>query len=436
MPADRNPASSPLIVVTCDSHIGPTLAQMRPYCPANYLADYDAFAEKTAVAFDIWADIRASLAELDDPEEVAVRERQLSRNLQTEGHNDMDARRRDMDVDGIAADVIYHSSQNGELIPFIQGGSLWFNPTGGDLERAAVGLQIYNDWLADACSTAPDRHLGVAHLPTWDVEASVAEVERVRAKGLRAINLPTVRPGIPIYDRPDWEPFWETCESLGVTLNTHVGGAGGEMEFFGPQSWGVHLLERSGWMSRRALPRMLFAGVFERHPNLRYILTEQNGDWWVSTMKEYDSVYETYHWQFKKQMPKPPSEYCSTNVFIGASYMAPFEAHMAVEGGYTDNVMWGSDYPHAEGTYQYPDSADEENTTRLALRYACSDIPGVAVRAMVGENAVRCYGFNRDRLQAIADRISAPTPQEIGEPVEEVPEWKGIFSFRKIGAWG
>jgi predicted TIM-barrel fold metal-dependent hydrolase len=189
-------------------------------------------------------------------------------------------------------------------------------------------------------------------------------------------------------------------------------------------------------MSRRALPRMLFAGVFERHPNLKYILTEQNGDWWVATMKEYDSVYETYSWQFKKQMPKRPSEYCATNVFIGASYMAPFEARMAVDGNYTGNVIWGTDYPHAEGTYQYPDRDDEENTTRIALRYAFSEIPTDAVRAMIGDNALRCFGFDRDRLQAIADRISAPSLNEIAKPVDNVPEWKGIFSFRKVGAWG
>ena len=60
----------------------------------------------------------------------------------------MDARRRDIDTDSVAADVIYHSSQNGQPIPLIPGGSLWFDPTTGDLERAAVGTHIYNEWLA------------------------------------------------------------------------------------------------------------------------------------------------------------------------------------------------------------------------------------------------------------------------------------------------
>jgi len=428
--------TDPLIVVSCDSHIGPTLEQMRPYCPPAYRDDYDAFVAHRPPPFDIWRDIRASLADLDDPAEIEQRERQLNRNLQTAGHNDMDARRRDMDADGVAADVIYHASQNGELVPFVEGGSLWFNPAGRDLERAGVGFSIYNHWLADACATAPERHLGVVHIPAWDIDASIREIKWAREAGLRAINLPTVRPGIPVYDHPDWEEFWSLCESLDMTLNTHVGGAGGEIELFGPQTWGLGLIERSGWLSRRALPRLLFAGVFERHPGLKYVLTEQNGDWWTSTMREYDSVYATYSWQFKDQMPKPPSEYCATNVYIGASYMAPFEAKMAVEQGYWSNAVWGSDYPHAEGTYQYPDDDDEENTTRLALRYAYSDTPAEPVQAMVGRNAIKCYGFDEPALRAVARRINAPTLEEIATPLDTIPEWKGIFSFRKVGAWG
>jgi predicted TIM-barrel fold metal-dependent hydrolase len=195
------------------------------------------------------------------------------------------------------------------------------------------------------------------------------------------------------------------------------------------------LLERSGWLSRRALPRLLFAGVFERHPNLRYVLTEQNGEWWAATMREYDSAYVAYRWQIKEQMPKKPSEYCATNVYIGGSYMAPLEAEMAVRDGYVDNIMWGSDYPHSEGTYQYVDPS-EENPTRLALRYTFAGIDFPTTAAMLGDNAIRCYGFDRTALQAIADRIDAPTSAELRKPLEELPTWTGSRAFRTVGPYG
>lgn len=425
---------APLVIVSCDSHIGPTLDQLRPYCPDQHLEAYDAFAAAQDDKFDIWGDVRASIRELDDPLEAAKREEMIDRNLGTDGHTDMDARRADMDADGIAADVIYHSSQNGQPIPFIPGGSLWFNPTGGDLELAAIGTHIYNAWLADACATDPVRHCGVVHLPIWDVEASVAEVRWARAAGLRAVNLPTVRPGIRAYDDPVWEPLWEACAELDMTLNTHVGGAGGPIEIGGPQAMAMLQLERSGWLARRALPRLLFSGAFERHPNLRYVLTEQNGEWWAATMREYDSAYRSYGWQFAEQMPRPPSEYCATNVFIGGSYMAPFEAEMAMRDGYADQIMWGSDYPHAEGTYQF--DPDGENSTRLALRYTFAAIDDETRTKMLGTTATRCFGFDAAALAAVAERVAAPTPAEISVPLESTPEWTGSMAFRQIGPYG
>jgi len=429
-------ALAPLVVVSCDSHVGPSLAQMREYCPAILRQDYDAFSADIGEKFDIWADVRKVLRDLPDRAEAEAREHEIDRNLQTAGHNDMDARRVDMDRDGVAADVIYHSSQNGQPIPFIEGGSLFFNPTGSDLEKAAAGIHIYNHWLADACATAPERHTGVVHLPAWDIDACVREVEWARGVGLRAVNLPTPRPGIRIYDDPLWERFWCACESLHMSLNTHVGGAGGDIEFVGNHAQAMLYVDRSGWLSRRALPRLLFSGVFERHPDLRFVLTEQNGEWWRATMREYDSVYRTCEWQLKDQMPKKPSEYCATNVYIGGSYMAPFEAEMAIDEGYVQNIMWGSDYPHAEGTYQYPEVADSETMTHVALRFTFSGIDPAATKAMLGDNAIRCYELDESALQEVAARISAPTAAELSEPPDTLPDITASMAFRTVGPWG
>src|SRR5262245_8721437 len=91
------PATDPLVVVSCDSHIGPTLEQLRPYCPAAQLDAFDAFAADSGPRFDIWSDIRGDLYKMGDT--AGAYELELDRNLQTAGHHDMDARRRDMDAD-------------------------------------------------------------------------------------------------------------------------------------------------------------------------------------------------------------------------------------------------------------------------------------------------------------------------------------------------
>ena len=75
---------------------------------------------------------------------------------------------------------------------------------------------------------------------------------------------------------------------------------------------------------------MIFGGGFERHPRLKLLLVEQNHRWWTATVDEFESAYLSHSWMVRDQMPRPPSEYLRNNVFIGASFMAPFEAEAAI----------------------------------------------------------------------------------------------------------
>ena len=114
----------------------------------------------------------------------------VARNQQTDGHHDVHARLRDLDYDGVAAEVIFHGSQNGEPIPFQSFGPFLGYEKGDNLELLGVGYHIYNEWLADFCSVEPERHVGLAHLPMWDVDAAVREAEWARGAGLRGVNFP------------------------------------------------------------------------------------------------------------------------------------------------------------------------------------------------------------------------------------------------------
>ena len=121
--------------------------------------------------------------------------------------------------------------------------------------------------------------------------------------------------------------------------------------------------------------QLVFGGVFERHPALRIVLTELPGTWWSAVLTELDSIYllHTRHYgpDLAERVPRLPSEYCRDHVYVGASFQAPFEAEDAVARGYAANVLWGSDYPHGEGTFQFPDDPDAEPMTRVAMRGSC-----------------------------------------------------------------
>jgi predicted TIM-barrel fold metal-dependent hydrolase len=353
----------------------------------------------------------------------------------------MHARLRDLDADGVAGEVLFHDSQNGEPIPFQNVSLLAPNMTvDQDFDLLKSGQHIYNQWLADVCSIEPERQLGLMHLPMWDVDAAVAELEWARSAGLKGLNFPFPRPFFKPYNDPSWEPLWDACEANEVTLCNH-GGAGASTVEMGPGALSVAKFEIS--MSARICPMdlLVFGGVFERHPGLRLVSTESPGLWWQSVMKEMDSIHMIDTVSFgpgeKQRVPRLPSEYAARQVWIGASFHARFEAEDAIEHGYADRVIWGSDYSHFEGTYQFDaEGPNGEPMTLAALRFTYHDLPEDVVRKMVGGNAMNAYNFDHAALTKVAERIHAPSYEDLNTDVpSERPPESGFLSFRTFGFW-
>jgi hypothetical protein len=99
-----------------------------------------------------------------------------------------------------------------------------------------------------------------------------------------------------------------------------------------------------------------------------------------------------------------PSEYFDRNCSIGASNTRRRELARRYEIG-IGNIMWGTDFPHPEGTWPH---------TKEWLRSAFHDIPVDEAQAMLGTNAADVYGFDVGALAPVAERIG-PTPDELGQ---------------------
>lgn len=410
----------PLVIVSADCHIGPRLIEdLRPLCPSEFLSQFDAYIEEGGRSRGRYVEHDDSTDEPDSP----------WRNQWLKGHFDPIARREDLDFEGIAAEVVFHGSQNNQPIPFQS--SMLGQPD--DLELAAVGMHLYNEWLAQLNADAPNRHIGLAHLPMWDVEAAVDELRWAADAGLKGVNFPALRPWLTPYNDPSWEPLWAAAEELSMPLTTHSG-AGDPAVFQGPELIALMSIESGGWSSRRAAHLLIFAGVFERHPDLKLVLTEQPGEWWPYLVKELDSVYQSatsMGGPLRRQVPKPPSEYLHRNVFIGGSFLSRDEAQGAIRDGYGDRVMWGSDYPHMESTFQ----AGDIPMSHLSMRFTFEGLDQEAVRAMLGGTAINVYGLDGSALQRIALEIDAPTFTEIKQPLDVIPSGASPFAFRTVGPW-
>jgi predicted TIM-barrel fold metal-dependent hydrolase len=414
---------APLVLVSSDTHIGPRLREdLRDYCPTHYLSAFDELVAEHETARAARA--AASAGFTRHPNQL------------TAGHYDVRARLHDMDRDGIAAEVIFHGSQNFEPIPFLPqllGNDATFS---FDRDLAPVGLRIYNEWLADFCAVEPARHVGLGHVPMWDVAAACAQLETVADSGLRGINFPALRHGVYLeYNDRAWDPFWDECAARGLALCTHVGAAS-PGRASGPESLALTSIEDGGYFARRAIWWMAFGGVFERFPDLTLVITESPGDWWPYTMTELDSAWlamAELNPALREQVPRLPSEYCAQNVFVGASFLASFEAERAVRERYSSQLMWGSDYPHIESTWQYTDDETDEPVTRLALRNTFAGLPATDTRAVIGQTAIRVFGLDQTELTRVAAHIGAPTLDELEQPIDSVPLGASPTAFRTLG---
>ena len=424
----------PAIIVSCDGHIGPRVVDdLRPHCPAEHLDAFDAFVRA-----------RGDLLPALSPKAEAPLDRS-KRNLHIEGHHDIQAYLRDMDAEGIAAEVLFQGSQNGEGIPFMPLGAV---PSGNpnvamdftsiaseDLVLFEVGQMIYNRWLVDAVSLAPARLIGLVHVAYWDPELAATQVAWAREHGLRGVNFPAPRPGLPHYSDPAWDPLWRACEEHGMTLANHAG-AGDPTSWTGIAGPSIAGLESAGWPARRALHFMIFSGVFERFPGLQVIFTEQPGIWWAATAKDYDSMWAGDHSELLRQhLSLRPSDYMDRNAYIGASFLSSEEAQDAVANGHTSRVVWGRDYPHTEGTFQAPEFDGDPPQSPLALRDALQGCSPADAAAMAGLNGIQAYGLDAVELAKVAQRIGALTPNQLVEAPAEIPESHGFLSFRKHGAY-
>ena len=407
------------IVISADTHCGAALRDYKPYLESRYHAD-----------FDEWAD-HIEAAQRAQDELFAGRGRS-TRNVGIDGDPVLDADRNfsntrrlaEQTADGVVGYVLFPNTQP----PFAPAAASQFEapPYSDDVERRWAGLRAHNRWLADFVSEAPTQLAGVAQIFLGDVDGSVAEIEWAAEHGLRGgILVPGAPPGSPfepLYSA-SYEPIWAAAEAHGLPLNHHAGGATPDFGPHFPASLAVFMLEVS-WWSQRALWHLMFSGVFERHPELHWVNTETGTAWVPDTLATLDSFYERMKYsQYGSEsifggmavesMSLRPSEYWLRQCHVGASFLRPSEAARCRDIG-IDNIMWGSDYPHIEGSHPH---------TREHLRLTFGLLPVDETVKLITTNAARLYRFD---LEALAPLASAhcPTYAQVAAGIDyaEIPE--------------
>jgi predicted TIM-barrel fold metal-dependent hydrolase len=396
-----------LLVISSDCHAGLPPERYRDYVDPQYRE-----------AFDLALPIQTQMMEEASRKfliaDINAEWRKGREKLLT-GAWDHEQRIKVLDGDGIAGEVIFPDGiTEMNTPPFGAGLSL---PTEGIVpELQWAGARAHNRWLAELCQMAPERRAGVAIVPAlWDVEDAVREVRWAREHGLKGALLPNLWGTFSPYHHPKYDPLWAACQDHDAVIHFHSGAAPTE-DYFGPTSpagesvdlpgaMGIYISEVV-WWSSRPLTFLIWGGVFERFPRLKVAITESTAIWVPEYLALLDQRYSDTHYShklgdYRSHLSLKPSEYFARNVMLGASCMPRREAELRHEIG-LGNIMWGSDFPHPEGSWP---------CTRQQLTETFHGLPADEIAAMLGGNAARFYGFDTAKLAPLVERIGP----EVGE---------------------
>ena len=376
----------PFTLVSADSHAGLPPKEYKKYFEAQYQDAVDGYVYDHRI-------YHAAFRKLGFPFGTAELDVADKRGAITAGgvagFFDPARRLEIVAEEGVVAEIL-HPAGPISAAPFCDQGTRLVSD-----ELRAAGTRAYNRFIEEFCSTDPRRLLGVAlTYPYPDMDAAVKSVRWARDAGMAAV-FPARFAGVPgdlppLFDR-SWDPFFAALQETGMPLEIHAGHGAPQGKFMDKIELLLERCKETGSdvefadffegppVERRTLWQMMWGGVFDRFPNLRVVFTEIRADWLPATLAHLDRRYiET-----GRPMKLTPSEYWRRNCASGASFMRRSDlAARDVVG--IDRMMFGTDYPHTEGTF--PRSKEQ-----VSIDFA--GIPDAEVYQMVVGNAARLYGL-------------------------------------------
>jgi uncharacterized protein len=255
-----------------------------------------------------------------------------------------------------------------------------------DRDLAVASCQVYNDWVAEWCATAPDRLVGTGALPLQDPKRAADEVRRIVGLGLKAgFARPNAYNDRPLH-HPSYTPVWEALEETGLPLAFHPAGLsdmpGASRQLGHLMAPGTHHALILLFDQEMTLSNLVYGGVLERHPALQVIVLECGGGWIAHWMDRLDEFLESYGWA-TPHLSLTPREYFARQCWISFEIDEPsLPALLPLLG--EDRAVWGSDYPHHDSTF--PGAVRD-------LRETIAPLPDETQRMVLGTNALECYGL-------------------------------------------
>jgi aminocarboxymuconate-semialdehyde decarboxylase len=227
-----------------------------------------------------------------------------------------------------------------------------------------------NDSLAEAVAKHPERLVALASVPMQDSAKAAAELERAMTKlGMRGAEIAS-NIGGRYFDDPGFDPFWEAAQALDAVIFVHpnqVVGADRMKEF------NLANLIGNPTDTSLAFAKLIFGGVLERFPRLKFLLAHAGG-FLPYTWGRLDRGYRIQDSSTAK-ISKSPGEYLKLLYFDTITHSRMALEYLVANFG-ADHVLLGSDYPYDMGDPEpvatlAASAIDSEKITGIASANAC-----------------------------------------------------------------
>lgn len=343
-------------LISADSHVALTHDRVKTFLASKYHDDYDVAVGKYQAARAAAAsDSRTNFGEhWDRP-----------------GHYEGPDHLKDMDVDGLDAEVVYC-----EVSGFRY---LYLLPNGG-----AEATRAFNDALAAYASADPSRLVVTYQIPIHDMEFAVKEVERIAAAGGKSLQLPVfpVELGQPDYFHERYDPLWQVVQETGLPICCHTGmnSIYDDLGRRDPTPQRAVCIPLMALSAAEALGMWVMGGVFERFPGLKLVFVEPGLGWVAWWLNFVDDLAVRQHYEFPA-LKELPSHYFHQNVFLTFMDEADGVQRLRDRIG-VENIMWASDYPHPPTTWP---------RSRQVIDRQFEGVPDDERALMVGGNAARVW---------------------------------------------
>jgi len=288
------------------------------------------------------------------------------------GCYDIDARIRDMDINGVWASLNFPSMITGFC------GRVFSQCSDAALGKAVT--RAWNDWFFDEWySPYPDRIIPMGITFLTDPEEGAREIRRNAERGFRSVTLPE-RPhrlGLPSLFLDYWEPIIRACAETDTVISLHVGSSGMNEYPEGAPSLAVGA-SLFGQLSLVACVEWVWSGWALRYPELKVSMAEGGIGWVAMLIDRLDNITDRSRYAEDWDMR-------ASDVLRRNFWFCTIDDPSTIETRHTigvDRIMLETDYPHGDGTW--PD-------TQANIEKYWGHIPADELRRMCSVNAAELF---------------------------------------------